>query len=364
MAYTVPTIAVCEPFETFANVVEVQIIVTVENLESVSESVAELTSEQIVSIEQKFCRPNMRLRFWDRTHIRDGAIGRFLKQLLDERNTLAPASRVSAKQLREQVDGLEGQGLRPLGHASWNKFMNGKPTGTGWVKVAKRALRLIIANVPECELASPEIRQPLARIEKFFFPKVSPTLQTADGTVSRWYFSERLKSYTIPMTSHEVFAELRSLAYDAERDIPCRIVRVSGAAAFPQTVDADGLEATGELTLYCLKAGVRVTYIVRPETNASQSARKFEEYCKAEDAMASRNLEVLELGDEEKGGRIASDYLSPIFRWTCYQRPRRDGQITSLIPTRTMVRNPELLAAFQPCDSELEDFLAWVEAVS
>ena len=137
------------------------------------------------------------------------------------------------------------------------------------------ALRLVLNGCID------EPKDTALRIESFFFPYKDKLLQDADGMMSRWYFSERLRTFAVPTTSYEVVAELRSLEWDKlNKSRNCRIVRVSGGGEFPQVISGR-LDRTGEQTIKCMEAGIPVIYVVNAvegQQNVIDSVEKFQNF--------------------------------------------------------------------------------------
>lgn len=361
-------------------------------------AIARLALPDLEMLEADFCRALMRNAWWEGAKGSKGCLGQMVKHFLDQRSQIDHERQGDNFKEFKQADLLKclrthpknRVRLRSINKASLSQFLSGRPPGDRWFSVARAALQYIllgtelnsgIASDGKSPAASPSGRQAEAamahlvaqRIVSFFFPQEHPEQLREPPDIAPdnvWFFSESVSNMSIPATSRDAAAELRSLAYDCSvRKKSCRITRVSGRSGFKQvTDDCRKLTPTGELTIECLKAGVQVVYMFpntrSKENQAANSAESFEMFARerlADSPHHLSNLVLVRINPDEIRGwnqetRWAGEFLSSIMVFALYER---EGSPRTLIVSRS---SNQWMTAFSPDHSEKETLSSWIAA--
>lgn len=341
----------------------------------------------LLQLEAELCRAKMREKYWDGVNSVSGAIGRMLDIFREHRNRLMlehPDSELTQKMLCAAVRNVAIEDLGSRDFNPFNKFLNGitpisKPPAD-WLPTARAALRFILLgevrnHEGENDPAEGSRRNVAERINRFFFPQVDEELKY-QGKIDRnwdatWFFHEELRFVFVPFSTSDVIGELRSLAYDARgQRASCTIVRASGGRPFPQVNERNELGKTAEVSISCLRNGVRIVYVFPADTEAQLSFHKFKEIVKRESDGAGliANLQHLEIDpavtvEIEGRQRWAGEFLGPTLTWVHYQRsfqhraPHEIPRDAELLLGIHHSKDGTRLICFNHHDCE--DFLSW-----
>ena len=312
-----------------------------------------------------FLRAAHREKYWINHDVKiskQGALGRFVRSVLDEkvrlgtkRHSGAKEDKLSQKALLNQFNQVEGKNIDP---SAFNKFLNGKPTGAqNWYSIVPSLLTelLLFGDNSSSMLRSSTLNE----ITSLF------------GENEECFFNPLFRDRYAVSTVTECVTELLYVAHCSANGARCRLIRTSGRDRFLQVnTPLDALTKTGEATLECLASGVEC-YFLFPKfsgnNRAKSSAIFFEETavkCKDQNEELIYMLEIplgYSFSSSKSEGRWPQEFLSKLFRWSGFEIKHTNEEIERLLIVNRKAKHG--LNPFIPDKSETELFFEWAELV-